>query len=1059
MSNTKAAALNRAFNNADATVAAQAATVADLAANEIAAANKFDDATLTDAALATKVMTNMGFLPSTVAAITQLEIELAAYFGGMGKGNRGYVVLQLSDILSTLTADATYGAIATAWNTEVAASVTATVAGTQALTTSSTDVLTGSNGDDIFTGVFSLLANKTLSVTDKIDGSAGNDTLKINASTAFGGFTTGSVANVETIEITNDLATSTTFDATGITGATTYTLNNANGALTVSDMQTGVKTINLNGQKTGTFSTAFEAGTAEIASTTNAGAFNINTVGTYLAGVVENTVSVNLGDFDTVNITATGDNSISMASAPKAITVAGAGKLNIASIQTGLTSFDASSATGAVTAVLSGVTTDASLLTVKGGAGIDSITVDEADLRGNATIAGGAGATDKLTMTSDGGAVEFTMSGFETLAMTTVTSGQTLIFSGANTTDLGTVTMTTATAGNLNFVNMGAGNLTFTNVGASTDDSSDTTFEVQSDHSGTATLNYNGASSNSGKTSSSQTDDYSFSKASALTVNVNSYATSTGSAVSANLATSVNLNVASSLDLTAGIERSIYNSTITAPKATSLTVTSSGSLGSSSAYDGAVTKSIDIIATGGTMALTTPLATSIKAASTGAFTITGTSVAKLESVDLTATSGATTFGAALPAVGTINLAGSASSSAITLNGALGSTTKASDVNVTATGLKTGLTLGAIDTAPGYDVTITLDGIGGTSGATSLGAIGAGAAKTIDDVTISGKAVAGSLAVANISAKGDVSVDASNTVGTVTVADVTGDNVTVNLTGTASASNVTGAITAKTSATVTYNSLAATTETIAASSDSTALTVAVKTGLQADTITIEGGAAQTTITVTGDLGASDDNLIISSILSSAQTVNISGLTSYDAALIQTRTGADTIVGGAGVDTIYAGAGADTLTGNGGADVFRFSSGDSTYSSPDTITDLGATDKIYYNGARAAIATQEATASSSVATITDGIATFALTTTATAKDTLYEVCGLVDSAITTLGKTAMFEFGGSTYLYIQGTASAAGTVDTADVVVKLTGVVLATVTLADVSTSGLTGFGAA
>jgi len=167
----------------------------------------------------------------------------------MGKDNRGYVVLQLSDILSTLTADATYGAIATAWNAEVAASAASTVAGTQALTTSSTDVLTGSQGDDIFTGVFNLLSTKTLSVTDKIDGGTGNDTLKINVSSAFGGFTTGSVAGVEVVEITNDLSATTTFDATGISGATTYTLNNANGALTVSDMQTGVKTINLNGQK------------------------------------------------------------------------------------------------------------------------------------------------------------------------------------------------------------------------------------------------------------------------------------------------------------------------------------------------------------------------------------------------------------------------------------------------------------------------------------------------------------------------------------------------------------------------------------------------------------------------------------------------------------------------------------------------------------------------------------------------------------------------------------------------------------------------------------------
>lgn len=120
--------LNRAFNNTTPgnllfqnQVAAAGTTPESQAAFARTFGNSF--ASLSNEALAERVLTNMGVLPSTNETVVAFKAELTAYLDGVANIDRGFVVLQLSEILATLdTATGTFGpyaAAAAAWNTEV----------------------------------------------------------------------------------------------------------------------------------------------------------------------------------------------------------------------------------------------------------------------------------------------------------------------------------------------------------------------------------------------------------------------------------------------------------------------------------------------------------------------------------------------------------------------------------------------------------------------------------------------------------------------------------------------------------------------------------------------------------------------------------------------------------------------------------------------------------------------------------------------------------------------------------------------------------------------------
>lgn len=398
--------LNRAFNDqspANAVYNNQVTQATSVGNNAFALSFGSSFVGLTEDALSTKILGNLGVLPNT-----GLQAAVKDYLVSVGKANVGIVALQLADILSGLenaTGDqAAFNAAAVKWNAEVTASYTysANPANTSASPVGTDDgAVTGvtlalTTADDFLSpqaaeAKFKTTANNdtivattvaTLKSGDVIDGGAGTDTLRATLDIAATQAPT--VTNVENFFI-KATALAVDFDLKNVTGIQQFWNEESAVALTVKNAALGttigVKDTNQNT----TVEFAKATGTADAAtvvlSGSTGGNVQVDSIETLAlqSTVKANTTTIVGNTLET--LTVTGDKGLTLtASGPAA-----------ASLKT----IDASALTAAATITATGAV---NALTIKGGTAADTIVATGATKA--VTVDGGTGA-DTITLTAN----------------------------------------------------------------------------------------------------------------------------------------------------------------------------------------------------------------------------------------------------------------------------------------------------------------------------------------------------------------------------------------------------------------------------------------------------------------------------------------------------------------------------------------------------------------------------------------------------------------------------------------------------------------------------------
>lgn len=285
--------------------------------------------------------------------------------------------------------------------------------------------------NDVFVGaITSRSSTTTFSTEDKLDGGAGTDTLKLSIDKDFRGYNEGEVGieNIERLELTNEGSRKRKFDVKNIDGLENITLNMEKADIELAGLSNVDATIEARNLAKGNLKLGYTTGAVSSASDDTLNLV-LNNIGTASVGVfgckdykAAETITLDatgLGQLNNLNINSMGTlNLFNVGTVGiDSITVTGAATTSLSNVSTQLNVFDASAATGKVTADLTNAATQ-NLKDIAAGTNDDNISVSATGLATTVKLNGGEG-NNTLTIAADADkTIKPTMENFQTLAVT-----------------------------------------------------------------------------------------------------------------------------------------------------------------------------------------------------------------------------------------------------------------------------------------------------------------------------------------------------------------------------------------------------------------------------------------------------------------------------------------------------------------------------------------------------------------------------------------------------------------------------------------------------------------